>query len=193
MDYSFGLFFIFDINRTWKIENLPARFFRVCKSVSVCTCTLMFHACLNCVRVHVHTIRVRYSMNAEHFILNICLLTLFPANIRLGKDLLNMSWRRLEDDLSVTSFCLPRRLQDVIARRLLRRLGNVLKTSCEDALKTYLEDILQTRLEDVLKTSWKMKNCYAGDIFKTPRIRFGKKEMFAGFIYFYRMLHNYFI
>ena len=90
-------------------------------------------------------------------------------------------WRRLEDVFSVTFFCLPRRLQDIIARSLLedilvtswrRRLENFLKMSCEgvlkmwrpeDVLKKFLEDILQLRLEDVftrrkiitLKTSWR--------------------------------------
>ena len=44
-------------------------------------------------------------------------------------------WRRTEDVFSVTFFCLPRRLQDV--------------------LKTLFQDVMQTRLEDVLKTSWR--------------------------------------
>ena len=34
-----------------------------------------------------------------------------PANIRLGEDVLKMSWRRLEDVFSVTFFCLPRCLE----------------------------------------------------------------------------------
>ena len=76
-------------------------------------------------------------------------------------------WRRTEDVFSVTFFCLPRRLEDITARRLantsLRRLEDVLedvlKTSwkcLEDVLKTswktFQEDVLQIRLEDVLKT-----------------------------------------
>ena len=56
----------------------------------------------------------------------------------------DMSWKRLENVFSVTIFCLPGRLEDV------------LKTSCKD----------------VLKTSWKTKNCYvtlktSEDVFKT--------------------------
>ena len=42
--------------------------------------------------------------------------TFNPANIRLGEDVLKSSCRRLED---VTLFCLPRRLEDIIARRLV--------------------------------------------------------------------------
>ena len=41
-----------------------------------------------------------------------------PANIRLGEDVLKTSSRRLQDVFSVTFFCLPRRLEDIIAIRL---------------------------------------------------------------------------
>ena len=38
----------------------------------------------------------------------------FPANIRLGEDVLKTSSRRLQDVFSVTFFCLPRRFEDVL-------------------------------------------------------------------------------
>ena len=40
--------------------------------------------------------------------------TNFPANLRLGEDVLKTSSRRLQDVFSVTFFCLPRRLEDVL-------------------------------------------------------------------------------
>ena len=52
-----------------------------------------------------------------------------PANIRLGKDVLKMSSRRLQDVFSVTFFCLPWRLEDEkcypedIFKTSRRRLG----------------------------------------------------------------------
>ena len=51
-----------------------------------------------------------------------------PANIRLGEDVLKTSSRRLQDVFSVTFFCLLRRLEDITAIRLARRLEDVLKT-----------------------------------------------------------------
>ena len=45
-------------------------------------------------------------------------LNSFPVNIRLGEDVLKTYWRRLQDVFSVTFFCLPRRLEDIIARHL---------------------------------------------------------------------------
>ena len=73
-------------------------------------------------------------------------------------------WRRLEDVFSVTFFCLPRRLEDVLKmswrhncktswRRLRRRLEDLLEDVLQDVLKTFQEDVLQIRLEDVFKTS----------------------------------------
>ena len=77
----------------------------------------------------------------------------------------------LQHVFSVTIFCLPRRLEDVLKvswRHLVRRLEDVLenekllcwtrlqdvlKTCLEDVLKTCLEGVLKTCLEDVLKTS----------------------------------------
>ena len=59
-------------------------------------------------------------------------------------------WTRTEDVFSVTFFCLPRRLEDIIARRLAntswKRLEGVFQTSWKTSWK---------RLEDVLKTSWR--------------------------------------
>ena len=53
------------------------------------------------------------------------------------------------------------------SKRLQRNNFSYYKTS-----STHLEDVLQRRLEDIsqdiLKTSWKTKNCYAEDVFKTP-------------------------
>ena len=56
-----------------------------------------------------------------------------------SRHILKTSSLRLHYVFSVTIFLLPRHLQDV------------LKASCED----------------VLKTSWKIKHCYAKDVFKT--------------------------
>ena len=103
-----------------------------------------------------------------------------PANIRLGQDVLKTSWRRLEDVFSVTFFCLPRRLENVLKTSWRHNC----KTSCKHVLKTSwkmswrrLEDVLGRRIantswrrledvledekcytEDVLKTSWKTRN-----------------------------------
>ena len=79
---------------------------------------------------------------------NINLLLLsrrFPVKLIPSKHLLifKTSWRRLQYVFSVIIFRLPRCLEDVLQRRL--------------------EDISR----DVLKTSWKTKNCYAEDVFKT--------------------------
>ena len=80
-----------------------------------------------------------------------CRNTILPANIRLGEDVLKMSWRWLQHVFSVTFFCLLRRLQDA------------LKTSSRHNCKTSCKHVLETswrRLEDVLgrliaNTSWR--------------------------------------
>ena len=108
-------------------------------------------------------------------------------------------WRRTEDVFSVTFFCLPRRLEDITARRLantsLRRLEDVLedvlKTSwkcLEDVLKTswktFQEDVLQIRLEDVLKTSWRRlgrRKVLPEDVFKTSSRRLENKKCLVGY------------
>ena len=93
----------------------------------------------------------------------------FPENIPLGEDVLKSSWRRLQDVFSVTFFCLPRLLQDIIARHLAntswRRLA---KTSWN-----YLEDVLGRCREDVFKMSWKTKKCYAEDVLGTKKCLLG--------------------
>ena len=62
-------------------------------------------------------------------------------------------WRRTEDVFSVTFFCLPRRLEDIIARRLANTSWRRLEDVLEDE-KCYAED--------VFKTSWKTRNvCWA--------------------------------
>ena len=64
---------------------------------------------------------------------------------RLAEEFLKTSWRHLQCDI----FCLPRGLQDMIGRRLLR---NVLKTSSKHVLKTswkLIEESMQRHLEDV--------------------------------------------
>ena len=115
--------------------------------------------------------------------------TIFPANIRLGEDVLKTFWRRLQDVFSVTFFRLPRRLEDIIARRFAntswRRLEDilqdVLKTSWRHFRKTYCKYVLKTssrRLQEVLAD----EKCYAEDVFKTSWRRLGKQEMFGGFI-----------
>ena len=84
-----------------------------------------------------------------------------PANIRLGKDILETSSRRLQDVFSETFFCLPRRLGDIIARRLAntswRRLeawSHNCKTSYKHVLKTSWKTFWR-RFGNVLKTSWR--------------------------------------
>ena len=74
------------------------------------------------------------------------------TNIRLGKEVLNTSWIRLEDVFSVTFLCLPRRLQDI----LKMPWRNNCKMSFWRCLKRRFEDILKkTSRKYVLKTSWR--------------------------------------
>ena len=113
---------------------------------------------------------------------------MYPANIRLGEDVLKTSsrhncktsfWRRLENILKKASW---KHVLKTSWKAAWRRLENVLKASCEDVLKTFLEDVLEIRLEEVLKTSCKTKNCYAEHVLKTSWRRLGKQEMFAGYV-----------
>ena len=114
-----------------------------------------------------------------------------PANIRLGQDVLKTSWRRLEDVFSVTFFCLPRRLENVLKTSWRHNC----KTSCKHVWKTSwrrLEDVLKTpwktswrRLEDVLgrriaNTSWRRledvledEKCYAEDVLENKKCLLG--------------------
>ena len=71
---------------------------------------------------------------------------------------LKTSWRCLQHVFSVTTLRVPRRLEDV----LQRRLGDVLKTSWRRlgrrkfvTLKTSWRHVLKTSWGHVLKTSWK--------------------------------------
>ena len=69
-------------------------------------------------------------------------------------------WRRTEDVFIVTFFCLPRRLEDIIPRRLAnaswRRVEDVLKTSWRYFRKT--KSVTLKTSQNVLKTSWKTRN-----------------------------------
>ena len=78
----------------------------------------------------------------------------YPANIRLGQDVLKTSWRRLQCNIFLSSKTSWR---------------HNCKTSCKHVLKTSwrpLEDVLGKRiantswrrLQDVFKTSWKTKS-----------------------------------
>ena len=81
-------------------------------------------------------------------------------------------WRRTEDVFSVTFFCLPRRLEDIIARRLAntswRRLEDVLKTSWR-RLARRLEDILGRRIRRIANTSSRL--------FKTSSRGLGRQKV----------------
>lgn len=92
-----------------------------------------------------------------------------PANIRLDEDVFRTCWKPVEDVFSVTFVRLPRRLQNVLARRLLEDV--LKKKSCKHVLKTswrplgrclydVLEDVLLhwRRLQEIFKTPWKTKN-----------------------------------
>ena len=117
-------------------------------------------------------------------------------------------WRRTEDVLSVTFFCLQRRLEYILRtssrhnfkasswRRLQeevfktssRRLGRCLEimfwSHLQDILKTSCKDVLKTFLEDLLQTRLedvlKTSNRYPEDVFKTSYRRLGKYKMFTG-------------
>ena len=72
----------------------------------------------------------------------------------------DMSWRRFQHIFSVTIFHLPRRLEDVLQRRLENALEDE-KLLClrrlQDFLTTFLEDVLKRCLEDIFKTSWRQR------------------------------------
>ena len=92
----------------------------------------------------------------------------------------DMSWRRLQHVFSVTIFCLPRRLEDVLKTSWKTKncyAEDVLKTCLEEVLRTCLEDFLKTCLEDVLKTSWRhiLKTSWR-HVLKTSSRRLGDKK-----------------
>ena len=99
-----------------------------------------------------------YKNLRKHEIQDIFIKTNYPANIcwsprRLWRRLQDMkTWRRLQHVLSVTIFCLSRRLYDV------------LKTSH----KTSWRDLGRREMV-TMKTSWR-------HVFKTSVRRFGNKE-----------------
>ena len=92
------------------------------------------------------------SSRRLQYFLRTCLQDAFKTCLQ------DMSSRRLQDVFSVTIFCLPRHLQDV--------LWDVLKTSL-----TGLQDVFARRLQDVFKKLWKAKYYYADccveDVFTT--------------------------
>ena len=117
-----------------------------------------------------------------------------PANIRLGKDVLETSWRRLQDVFNETFFCLPRRLEDIIARclantswRRLEAWRHNCKTSYKHVLKTSWRRFRKTYCKYVLKNSWRHlqevledEKCYAEDVFKTSWRRLKNKKCLLG-------------
>ena len=83
-----------------------------------------------------------------------CFFRRVSANIRLVEDVLKTSRRHLQDVFSVTFFCLPRRLEDIIARRL----ANTSWRRLEDILGRRIANTSWRRLQDVFKRSWKTKS-----------------------------------
>ena len=73
-------------------------------------------------------------------------LLVFKTSWRLLQD---MSWKPLQHVFSVTSFRLPRRLEDILGDEKLLRWRR-------------FQDVLKICLEDVLKTSWRQAKCLLG-------------------------------
>ena len=89
-----------------------------------------------------------------------------------------ISWRRLQDMPSRRlQYISSRRLQDISPRHVFKTSSrHVFKTSWRhlqrnnfSSSKTSSRSFARC-LQDVFKTSWKMKNCYAEDVFKTSLI-----------------------
>ena len=93
-----------------------------------------------------------------------------PANIGLGKGVLNKSWRRLQGNIFLSSQMSSRRLQDIIERCLF---DDVLKTSWKRRLGRFLEDVLK-------KYSRCLEDVFGRRIANTSWRHLGKQEMFAG-------------
>ena len=94
-----------------------------------------------------------------------------------------MSSRRLQGVFRVTLFASKtswRRLQDVSKTYLqcvfLKRLQDVLKTSS----KTSSRHFCKTSCNYAFKTSWKIKQCYTEDVFKTSSVRLHQGECLLG-------------
>ena len=109
---------------------------------------------------------------------------LLPANIRLDKDILKTSWRRLsssrrlQDALIKTNiFTLVIRLQKTSWSRPIPwffiRLQDVFKTSCHNIFKTFSRRLAKTssrHLQEVFKMFWRRLQ----DVFKTFSRRIAK-------------------
>ena len=92
--------------------------------------------------------------------------------------------RSLEDVFRVTIFHLTRRLQDIFKTYL----PDVFQINPQEIFKTssrrlprLLQDVLTRHLlENVLKTSWKTKQCFGEDVFKTSSTRLHQDEYLLG-------------
>ena len=85
-----------------------------------------------------------------------------PANIYLPSRRLEDAFKICLEDVfkhmfSVTTFCLPRRLEVVLQS---------------------LEDVLKTSLEDILKTSWRQAKCLLGISVYNKSKRVSNKSVF---------------
>ena len=112
------------------------------------------------------------------------------------------SWRRLEDVLETRLEGVLqkswKRLEDVFGRRVAKISGedvlrrrfkdvfDVLRRRLEDVFGRLLANTSWRCLEDILKRllekTWKTKNCYSKDLFKTSWRHLGKQEMFGRFV-----------
>ena len=82
-------------------------------------------------------------------------------------------WRRTEHLFKAT-------WRRRFANNFWRHLEDVLKTCWRRLAKTSWRRLWKTYCKHVLKNSWKTKNYYADDVFKTSWRHIGKPEMFTG-------------
>ena len=111
-------------------------------------------------------------------------LTLIPANIRLGEDVLKTSWRRLQCNICLSSKTSWRHNCKTSCKHFLKTSW---KTSWRRFRKTYCKYVLKTswrRLQDALED----EKCYAEDVFKTSSRCLGKQEIFVGSYDLIRMI-----
>ena len=73
----------------------------------------------------------------------------------------------------------------LLCKTYLRRLEDMSSRRLQHVFRVTIFR-LPRRLEEAMKTSWKTKNCYAEDVFKTSWRRFGDKEN----VYWYLCLTN---
>ena len=92
------------------------------------------------------------------------------TNIQQTFVLVKTYWRRLQDVFSVTFFCLPRRLEDIIARRL----ANTSWRRLEDVLGRRIANTSWRRLQEVLED----ENCYAEDVLENNKCLLGNMVSF---------------